>query len=104
MGMGPEDNRRRAVRSFLPRVTLFLERERVVVVAADLPEAALIVVEELDLVGPLGALPEVALRDDQAERAAVLRFERLAVVVPREQHVVVHERVDRKVGVIVVWG
>ena len=43
---------------------LFLPRVRVVVVAVALPEAELVVVEELEATDPLAALPEVALRDD----------------------------------------
>src|SRR4051794_8572286 len=64
-------------RSVAP-VTLFLPGVAVVVVAVDLPEAGLVVVEELDSTHPLGALPEVEMRNQKARRPAVLRRERLA--------------------------
>ena len=61
-------------------------------VAVALPEAGLIRGEELDPAEPLGALPEVARWDDEAQRPAVLRLERLAVRLPRDQRLVVFER------------
>src|SRR4026208_397916 len=77
---------------------LFLPRISVVVVAVALPEAELVVVEELQTADPLRALPEIALGDEQAERIAVLRLERLAVERVREQDVVVIEDGQRQVG------
>src|SRR5262245_26174530 len=59
-------------------VALFLPGIGVVVVAVALPEAELVVVEELEAADPFGALPEVALRNQQAERVAMLGLERLA--------------------------
>ena len=55
-------------------VPLFLPVVGVVVVAVALPEAGLIRGEELDPAEPLGALPEVARWDDEAQRPAVLRL------------------------------
>src|SRR5581483_10410466 len=46
----------------------------VVVVAVALPEAGLVDRRELDSAQPLGALPEVLARDDEAQRIAVLRM------------------------------
>src|SRR6478736_5985570 len=47
--------------------------------AVPLPEAGLLVVEELEASEPLGALPEVAAWDNQPERPAVLELQRFAV-------------------------
>ena len=80
---------RRALR--LLAEALFLPGVGVVVVAVALPEAELVVVEELQATDPLAALPEVALRDDQAQRIAVLRLERLAVERVGQDDVVVIE-------------
>src|ERR1035437_6753541 len=66
-------------RSFVAEA-LFLPGVGLVVVAVALPEAPDVVVQELQLADPLGALPEVALRDHQPERVAVLRLQRPALV------------------------
>ena len=79
-------------------VSLFLPGVGVVVVAVALPEAELVVVEELEAAQPLGALPEVALRDEQAQRVAVLGLELLAVERVGQQDVVVIEDRERQVG------
>ena len=57
-------------------------------------------VEELEAADPLRALPEVALRDEQPERLAVLGLERLPVEGVGEQDVVVVE--DRRAGTLAV--
>src|SRR5450756_857502 len=82
--------RRETTRS-LAAESLFLPRVGVVVVAVALPEAADVVVQELEPPDPLRALPEVALRNNEAERVAVLRIERLALVAVRQQDVRVVE-------------
>src|SRR5262245_4246440 len=69
----------RAARSVAP-VALFLPRLAVVVVAVDLPEAGLVEGLEPEPAHPFGALPEVEVRDEHPGRPAVLRLERLAVV------------------------
>src|SRR4051812_9552913 len=61
-------------------VALLAPRVAVVVVAERLPEAGLVLRHEDEAAHPLGALPEVQMRDEQARGAAVLRLERLAVV------------------------
>ena len=45
--------------------------------------------EELETPDPFRALPEVALRNEEPERIAVVRLERPAVESVREQHIVV---------------
>src|SRR3954466_2194627 len=79
-------------------VALFLPVVRVVVVAVALPEPRLVGGEELQAAQPLGALPEVTRRDDEPERPAVLGLERFAVGFPRDQRLVVLERLERDVG------
>ena len=46
-----------------------------------LPEARLVVLAQLEPAHPLGALPEVEVRDEQARGASVLVLQRIAVVV-----------------------
>src|SRR6476660_6331728 len=77
---------------------LLFPRVSFVVVAVALPEAELVVVEELEPADPLAALPEVLLRDQEAKRIAVLELERLAAERVREQHVVIVEDRQRDVG------
>src|SRR5262249_60356889 len=60
-------------------IPLFLPRITAVVVAVGLPEPGLVVVEELQPANPLGALPEVEVRDEQPGGTTVHRLERLAV-------------------------
>src|SRR5690242_17099474 len=73
---------------------LFLPRIGVVVVAEALPEAGPVEGHELDRAKPLRALPEVLVRDHEPERKAVVRRERLAVGVSREQGEIVLERLE----------
>jgi hypothetical protein len=61
------------------------------VVAVLLPEARRVDVEELEGAQPLARLPEVELGQYQAHRATVVGLEVLAVVLERQQHVVVHQ-------------
>src|SRR3954470_14514809 len=69
-----------AVARLVAPVALLFPRVAAVVVAVGLPEAGLVVVEELDAAHPLGALPEVEMRHQQARRPAVLGLERLVAV------------------------
>src|SRR5690242_9981902 len=82
----------------------FLPRIGVVVVAVALPEAELIVIEELETADPLGALPEIPLRYEQAERVTMFGLERLAVEGVGEEHVVVVEDLDRQVRGVALLG
>src|SRR3982074_1185946 len=72
-------------------VALFLPGIGVVVVAVALPEAEDVVVEELEAADPLRALPEVALRDEEPERPAMLRLEWSSVEGVGQQDVVIVE-------------
>src|SRR5262249_13614450 len=77
--------------------SLFAPRISVVGVAETLPEAWLIGGDELEARQPFGALPEVARRDEEAHRSAVLRGERLAVGVVTDHRVVLGEGGKREV-------
>ena len=56
-------------------------------------------VEELEAANPLGALPEIALGDEQAERVAVLELQRLPVERVGQQDVVVVEDLSGRFAV-----
>src|SRR5207249_4988354 len=84
-------------RAFLVAVALLRERLRVNVVPPHLPEPTRVLRAELEASQPLGALPRVALRNDQSQRPPVLGRQILAVVPPRDQHVVVIHRSKREV-------
>src|SRR5215212_9621235 len=74
---------RRGVRvsaMLVPPVALFAPRVAVVVVTQGLPEAGFVFSNQPQSSHPLGALPEVKVRHEQAGRTAVLRLERLVVV------------------------
>src|SRR5687768_9350660 len=65
------------------------------VVAAFFPESGLVFGEEADGLDPLRRLPRVELRDDEADGAAVLGRDRLAIVRPREERVFGEEVFER---------
>src|ERR1043165_6181416 len=69
----------------LEAVALFLPVVGVVVVAVALPEPGPVVRTQLEAAEPLGALPEVARGNDEAQRPAVVRRQRLAVGFPGDQ-------------------
>src|SRR3954463_7352971 len=94
----------RATRASAVAEALFLPRVGVVVVAVPLPEAELVVVEELQPADPLAALPEVLLRNEEAARVAVVQLERLAVERVREQDIVVVQDRERDVGGVALLG
>src|ERR1043165_8288098 len=79
-------------------VALFEPRIAVVVIAAQFPEARLVMHRELDALDPLGALPEVKLGDHHAQGTAMLAADRLAVPAPRQQDIVGREVSQRHVG------
>src|SRR6266487_1962604 len=60
-------------------VPFFFPVAGIVVIAVALPEAWLVLGEQLDPSQPLCALPEVPARDDEPQRPAVLGLEGLAV-------------------------
>ena len=83
---------------------LLAPRVRVVVVAVALPEAQLVVGQELQAPDPLRPFPEVLLGHDQPKRIAVVRGERLAVVGVGEEDVVVVQHRQRHVGGVALLG
>src|SRR5947208_9028900 len=85
-------------RAALKRIALLLPKIRIVVVPVALPEARLVVVEQLEPAKPLRALPEITARHDQAQRPAVLRFQRLAVGFIGDHRLLALEGVERHVG------
>src|SRR6185312_165252 len=87
----------RAARS-ISRVALFLPWLSVIVVAVRLPEAGLVGRLEQEAPYPLGALPEVVLRDEHARGAAVLGRERLAVVGEDHPRLAARDVLERQVG------
>src|SRR5690606_12652601 len=90
--------------SALLAVALLLPRVRVVVVAVALPEAEPVLAQELEPPDPLRALPEVAPRDDEAQRPAVLELERLAAERVGQEDVVVVEHLARQVRRVALLG
>src|SRR5215471_1776516 len=96
---GPaEARRRRRGTRLLPAVALFLPGVAAHVVAVLLPEAWAIAGHELQATHPLGALPEVQVRDEQPQRPAVLRTDRLPVARIDEHVFLAQEVVERQVG------
>src|ERR687894_168809 len=71
------------IRSVVP-VALLAPGVAVVVVADALPEARVVLGSQLQPAHPLGALPEVEVRDEQPCRSPVLGLELLAVVAVRD--------------------
>src|SRR5437867_1591403 len=88
----------------LVRIPLLFPWIGVHVIAVLLPESRWIHVEELEGAQPLGRLPEVELRDHQAHRPAMIRLDVAPVVLEGEQHVVVPEILERRVGGVVGIG
>jgi len=69
-------------------VALFFPGVAIHVISVLLPEAGLIVVEELECAGPLHGFPRVEVWHDQSQRIAVVQSEWHAVVMRGEQDVV----------------
>src|SRR4051794_38635637 len=82
-------------RALLVAVALLGERLGMDVVPPDLPEPPDVLRGELETGQPLRALPGVALRHDEPQRPPVLGGEVLAVLAPRDEHVLVVHRVER---------
>src|SRR5206468_11370501 len=78
-------------------VALFEPLVAAVVVAQRLPEAGHVAVDQAEAADPLRALPEVAPRDDEPGRAAVLWRERPAVVLPGDERLAVQDVADWQV-------
>ena len=62
------------------------------------PRIRLVVVADPQAGDPLGALPEVEMRDEQPGRAAVLAGQRLALVLGHDPGLAVGQVLDREVG------
>ena len=67
-------------------------------VAVGFPETGLVLEPELKAARPLGALPEVEVRDEQARRATVLRVELLVVVLECDPCLSVADVVQRTIN------
>src|SRR4029079_1618003 len=89
----------------VPLVALLAPGVAAVVVAQRLPEAWLVVLVEADAADPLGALPEVEVRDEQPRGGALRGRQRLAVVLvdhPGLPAGEVRERQVRRVAAVAV--
>src|SRR4030095_17008366 len=81
----------------VPRVSLFLPWISVDVVTIALPESRFVAIQQRHPAHPLGALPEVQMRDEQAGRTTVLRRQLIAVEVERDPRLPVQEILQRQV-------
>src|SRR5690606_30700694 len=73
-----------------------------VVIAAGFPVAGLIALDEANPCQPIGALPEVTIGDQRANRCAVLTLERMTVEAVGDEHVGLERFVQRDVGGVAV--
>src|SRR5690606_17922676 len=73
-----------------------------IVVARLLPESRAIFAGKLQRAKPLGALPEIARRDERPQWEAVIGREELAAKLVREQHVLFKHDVERHVCRVVI--
>src|SRR5215475_771810 len=76
----------------------------VVVVAELLPEARLVVAQEGDAPYPLGALPEIEMRNQEPSRTSVLGLQLSVVEAERDPRLVVLEILQRQVGRVAPVG
>src|SRR3954454_2903537 len=81
-------------------VALLFPRVAVVVVAVVLPETRLVLGAQLEAAHPLGALPEIKVRDEQPGRATVLRVERLAPVFIGDPRLAAGQICKRQIGCV----
>ncbi len=79
-------------------VALLQPRIAAIVIAVPFPEPGFVVVEKLKARHPLGALPEVEVRDEQPCRTSVVGWERLPVDLPRDPGLSTGHVGQRKVG------
>src|SRR5262249_60254096 len=79
---------------FLPRIAAHV----IAPVLPFLPETGPVLVHQLDAADPLGALPGVKPRHDQAQRIAVVWLQGLTVVLPGKEAILAEEIVQRQVG------
>src|SRR5215470_5373560 len=104
-GVSPRRPRRvrRAARS-VSLVALFLPWVSVIVVAVCLPEAGLVGRLEPEAPYPLGALPEVVVRDEHARGTTVLGFERLTSEGEDDPRLAAGDVLERQVGRVAAVG
>src|ERR1700751_5280115 len=76
-------------------VALFFPRGPVGMVAVAFPEAETVFVEQNKTAHPLDAFPGVEVRNDEADRAAVLGSERNAIVIESEENVGTQQILER---------
>src|SRR5919202_7035661 len=79
-------------------ITLLAPGVAVVVVAQALPETWFVVVHEPQASNPLGALPEIEVRDEQARRAAVLGLQWLPLVGVGDPRLAIRHVLEGHVG------
>src|SRR5690606_23876652 len=79
-------------------ISFLLPGIAIVVIAAHFPEAGSVPVHEADVAQPLGALPQIELRQDKSNWPAMFAGDRLALPFGRQQHIRVVERRERQVG------
>src|SRR5688572_8735172 len=79
-------------------VPLFAPRVTVAVIPVHLPEPWLVVLHEAQPAYPLGGLPEIEVRHQEARRSPMFGRERLAVVLPDDQRLSVQQILHRQVG------
>src|SRR3954470_17303893 len=85
-----------AVRQSVALITLLKPGIPAVVISERLPEAGLVLLGEGETADPLGALPEVQMRDQQARRTAVLGFEVISVELVDDPRLATGDVVDRQ--------
>src|SRR6516225_8006403 len=85
-------------------ISLFSPRIAVHVIAEFLPESGLVVIDELQTAYPLGALPEIEVRNEQPSRTAVLGSERLAFIARSDHRLAVEQVLDGKIAIATDHG
>src|SRR5262245_26104836 len=79
-------------------VPLFAPRIAIAVVPVQFPEPGLVVLHEAQSSYPLGGLPEIEVRHQEACRASMLGCERLALVLPDDERLSFQQILYREVG------
>src|SRR6185437_9667703 len=74
------------------------------VVAAQLPEAGLVALSELQPVRPFRGLPEIEMRHQQPCRATVIRLQRLALMAQRQHGPALREIGDGDIRRVAIVG
>src|SRR5690242_3470107 len=104
---GPREVTSKALTSWgflIAPVPLFQPRVSADVVAVRLPEARMLLFLQTDPTDPLRALPEVEVRDEKTDRAAVLGVQRLTVELVGNPGLAAGDVVEREVGRVAAVG